>query len=123
MAEILSYMHNLHTAGWLNLAQYLETIGRSCTFSNIGFMSFENVKSTIYYGKSYMVIGAQQLDNPGSRHMFVLFGYMDDGMNQYLSISNPWYTYTQTIDATTRIIPTELTSSYFWDDGYLYNIN
>lgn len=103
------------------LAGYLSAEGFCCTYSDIGYMPLNDVKNRIYHQHDYIYISAKADDNSGY-HAMVLFGYFDDGANALYYIWNPWYTYTQVIDATTRNIPTENTVSFDWNHGYIYNI-
>lgn len=104
------------------LADYLASKGLSCTYKNEdGYLSYESVQRAIYSGSSCIYIGAQRTTEM-LFHAFVLIGYADDGLNKTYRIWNPWYTYTQVIDAETRIIPTKDSRTYIWNNGYLYNI-
>ena len=120
-ANIISYMNSATGATQPQMASYLESKGLSCTYSRSGYLSFSAVQNILYNGNGYIYMNASNND-ANTAHIFVLIGYANTGSEQLYTIWNPWYTYKQTISASTRYIPTESTKSYTWDNGYLYNI-
>lgn len=104
------------------LAGYLASKGLSCTYKNEdAYLPYDLVQRAIYSGSSCIYMGTMRTTGKGA-HAFVLIGYADDGLNKTYRVWNPWYQYTQAIDAETRIIPTEDSRTYIWNNGYLYNI-
>jgi hypothetical protein len=122
-ADIQSYMNYSLGASQIDMHNYLASKGLTCTYSTSGFMSFDDVASTIYYNDSYIYISAQQYNTWSAYHALVIFGYFSNGTNELYNIWNPWFSNTQTMDASTRLIMVGDTTTFIWNNGYLYNIH
>lgn len=121
-ASIIEYMNRSEGAYMRDLAACLADNNKlSCTYSDNDYLIFSDVSRIIYQIKQPIIIGAHRV-NTYYGHAFVIFGYADNSLIQTYSVWNPWYNYTQVVDASTRHIPTESTTDYIWDGGYLYNI-
>ena len=94
----------------------------SCTYSDESYLNFSKVSEIIYKQKQPILIAAHRVGYYFG-HMFVIVGYADNLDTQVYHVWNPWYNYTQIVDASTRHIPTETTEDYIWNVGYLYNIH
>lgn len=120
-SNIQAYMNYKEGATKDELKNYLVSKGLTCTYSNSGYLSFDDVMNVIYNKNSYIYIGAKS-NTRDANHAFVIYGYYNDGNTQLYNFWNPWYTYKQTMSATTRIINTKSTETFTWNKGYLYDI-
>lgn len=121
-ANIQSYMNFSLGASNSEMVAYLNSKGLNASYASNGYLSFSDVQNIIYYNNSYIYIGATNQSTLSSAHAFVIFGYYNDGVSKLYNVWNPWYSYRQTMNATTRIITTESTRTYKWDLGYIHNI-
>lgn len=120
--DIQDFMEGAKEASKSDMNDFLESVGLSCTFKNRGYLAFESVMNIIYHNDSYIYIGAGNTADETSSHAFVIYGYSSNGSRNLYRVWNPWYDYTQSFDADTRIITTASSTTFEWDNGYLYNI-
>ena len=88
----------------------------SCEATDYGYLEMNQVANTIYNNGSYIVVGG----SGAGEHAFVLFGYSQEMMTY--TYWNPWFGYTQTMDADTRVMQADNNTVYVWDAGYIRNI-
>ena len=119
-ANIQSYTGCAESANKVTLANYLKSKGLNCNYSSSGYLSFSDV-SNIIYNKGYIYMSAKSNSKKES-HAFVIYGYVNDGTNQLYNFWNPWYSYKQTMNASTRLINTSSGQTFTWNNGYIYNI-
>lgn len=120
-ADIQNYMNYSSGASKEDMSNYLKSKGLSCNYVNTGYLSFNDVMNIIYHNNSYIYIGAGS-NTRDSRHAFVIYGYFNNGTTELYNFWNPWYNFKQTMSAGNRIIETETSETFTWNNGYLYNI-
>lgn len=117
--RIIAYFNYSNGASFDELTNYLSANGLASEYSDYGYLSMEQVANTIFNNRSYIVIGGKKV-NGKPQHACVLYGYSQE-MDTY-NYWNPWYMYTQTMDAKTRIMIADRNHVYKWDAGYIRNI-
>ena len=120
-SDIQEYTGYDKRATKLEMVNYLDSKGLKCSYSNSGYLSYDSVVSLI--GQDYYIyIGCKDVDNLKESHAMVISGYMNDGGLKTYRIWNPWYSYTQAIDANSRLIATKTSRTFKWDNGYIHSI-
>lgn len=122
-ANIQSYMKNIDAALISQLVNYCNSKNLTFSYSLRGYASVNNVKMYIDAYDYILVYAEKYGDSSTTRHVFVIIGYTYDGVNTFYRFWNPWYSDFQTMDSSTRIMPTKTSTSYYWNNGYIYNVH
>lgn len=110
-------------------AEYLSSKQYTYVYRNYQYMTFNEAKYELYNHDSYICIAVALMDEEGilyiGSHALVIFGYYDDGANQFYNIWDPYDLATKTmqvLNVNQFYLNPRGPMVYLWDHGYITNI-